>query len=211
MKLILASDLSFLLKYGYDATGISKSKMKIGYITTASKVTRDKTFFAKVEQTIFENGYSFEKMDIEGKSKDAILNFFKNRNVIHVEGGNTFYLLKTIREGAFAEVLNELLDAGKVYIGTSAGAYIMCPTIEVANWDATGRDRFGLTDFSALNYVPFALKVHYRDEAENLIREKMKTLKYPLRILRDGQGIVVENGRYTFLGGEETILRVKGL
>ena len=29
MKLILASDLSFLLKYGYDLTGIEKSDIKI--------------------------------------------------------------------------------------------------------------------------------------------------------------------------------------
>ena len=48
----------------------------------------------------------------------------------------------------------------------------MCPTIEVANWNENGRDRFGLTDFSALNYVPFVLKVHYKDEAENLVKEK---------------------------------------
>src|SRR3989338_8130406 len=149
MKLILASDLSFLLKYGYDLTGISKSEMKIGYVTTASKVTRDRTFFEKVENTISENGYSFEKFDIEDKSKDEMLNFFKNKNVIHVEGGNTFYLLKAIRESGFAEVLKELLNDGKIYIGTSAGAYIMCPTIDVANWNETGRDRFGLTDFSA--------------------------------------------------------------
>ena len=206
MKIILASDLSFLLKYGYGLTGISKSEMKIGYVTTASKVTRDSTFFEKVENTISENGYSFEKFDIEDKSKDEMLNFFKNKNVIHVEGGNTFYLLKAIRESGFAEVLKELLNEGKIYIGTSAGAYIMCPTIEVANWNETGRDRFGLTDFSALNYVPFVLKVHYKDEAENLIKEKMKTLKYPLRILRDGQGILVEGAKYTFIGGNETNL-----
>ncbi|MFA5936306.1 MAG: hypothetical protein WC822_00300 [Candidatus Paceibacterota bacterium] len=37
MKLILGSDLSFLLKYGYALTGIPKDQMKIGYITTASK------------------------------------------------------------------------------------------------------------------------------------------------------------------------------
>ena len=205
MKIILASDLSFLLKYGYDLTGISKSEMKIGYITTASKVTRDRTFFEKVENTISENGYSFEKFDIEGKSKDEMLNFFKNKNVIHVEGGNTFYLLKAIRESGFAEVLKELLNEGKIYIGTSAGAYIMCPTIEVANWNENGRDRFGLTDFSALNYVPFVLKVHYKDEAENLVKEKMKTLKYPLRILRDGQGILVEDDKFTFFGEEKEI------
>ncbi len=208
MKIILASDLSFLLKYGYDLTGISKSEMKIGYITTASKGSRDKTFLEKVKNSMRENHIFFEEIDIEGKSEEEILNFFKNKNVIHVEGGNTFYLLKAIRESGFAEVLKELLNEGKVYIGTSAGAYIMCPTIEVANWNETGRDRFGLTDFSALNYVPFVLKVHYKDEAENLVKEKMKTLKYPLRILRDGQGILVENGEYKFYGEQtETILK----
>ena len=206
MILILASDLSFLLKYGYDLTGISKFEMKIGYITTASKVARDKTFLEKVKNAMRENNILFEEIDIEGKSKDEILNFFKNKNIIHVEGGNTFYLLRAIRESGFAEVLKELLSEGKIYIGTSAGAYIMCPSIEVANWNETGRDRFGLTDFSALNYVPFVLKVHYKNEAGDLIKEKMKTLKYPLRILRDGQGILVEDGKYTFFGGEETIL-----
>ena len=39
-----------------------------------------------------------EEIDIEEKGKDEILNFFKNKNVIHIEGGNTFYLLKAIRK-----------------------------------------------------------------------------------------------------------------
>ena len=206
MKIILASDLSFLLKYGYDLTGISKSEMKIGYVTTASKGSRDTAFLEKVKNAMKENAIDFEEIDIESKSKKELLNFFKNKNIVHVEGGNTFYLLKAIRESGFAEILKELLSEGKVYIGTSAGAYIMCPTIEVADWNETGRDRFGLTNFSALNYVPFVLKVHYKNEMENTVKEKKKTLKYPLRILRDGQGILIENDKYTFVGGEETIL-----
>ena len=206
MKIILSSDLTFLLKYGYDLTDIPKDQMKIGYVTTASKGSRDKTFFEKVKNTIRENKISFEEIDIEGKSKDELLNFFKDKNIIHVEGGNTFYLLKAIKESDFAEVLKELLNEGKIYIGTSAGAYVMCPTIEVANWDESGRDRFGLVDFSALNYVPFVLKVHYKDEKENEVREKMKTLKYPLRILRDGQGILVENDKTKFYGEQTEII-----
>ena len=63
---------------------------------------------------------------------------------------------------------------------------------------------FGLTDLSALNYVPFCLKVHYIDDMEVSVREVIKALKYPLRILRDGQGILAEDGKYTFMGdGEE--------
>lgn len=203
MKLILASDLSFLLKYGYDLTGIVKDQIRIGYVITASKGARDKTFIEKVKGSMLENGYNFEDIDIENKTKEELLDFFKDKNIIQVEGGNTFYLLRAMRESNFAEVLKELLDQGKVYIGTSAGAYIMCPTIEAANWSEDGKDRFGVDDFSALNYVPFVLKAHYKDEQETKIKEKIKTIKYPLRILRDGQGILAEDGRYEFVGGDE--------
>ena len=207
MKLILASDLSFLLKYGYGLIGIPKEKMNIGYVTTAAKGARTQDFFQKVKADIKENGYSFHEIDIEGKTKDELRNFFQDKNIIHVEGGNTFYLLKAIRETGFGEFLNEMINEGKVYIGTSAGSYVMCPTIEVANWDKSGKGRFGVTDFTALNYVPFVLKVHYKDDSEAEVRNNMQTLKYPLRILRDGQGILVEDGKYTFVGdGEEVKL-----
>lgn len=208
MKLILSSDLSFLLKYGYNLTGIPKDQMKIGYITTASKGAR--TFNKRVNEIIIpaikENGYFLEEIDIKDKSKEELRNFFKDKNVIHIEGGNTFYLLKIIRETGFAELLKELIEEGKVYIGTSARSYIMCPTIEVSDWNDDGRDRFGVSDFTALNYVPFALKVHYKDESKELTREKIKDLKYPLRILRDGQGILVEDNKYTFMGDEEEVI-----
>ena len=83
----------------------------------------------------------------------------------------------------------------------------MCPSIEVSNWNPDSKDRFGLIDFTALNYYPFFLKVHYKDESEALVKEKMKTLKYPIHILRDGQGIFVEDDKYTFVGdGEEVKL-----
>ena len=209
MKLILASDLSFLLKYGYKLTGILKDKMKIGYITTASKVAREKTFFEDVKNKIIENGYSIYEFDIEGKSKKEIKSFFQDKNIIHLEGGNTFYLLKIIRETGFADILSELLKEGKVYIGTSAGAYVMCPTIEVANWNSDGKDRFNVNDFTALNYVPFVLKVHYTDEKKQTMKNNLINLKYPLHILKDGQGILVEDDQYTFLGDEEeTILNI---
>lgn len=205
MKLILASDLSFLLKYGYALTGIPKDQIKIGYVTTASKGAR-KNFNQELKKIIRENGYSIEEIDIENKTEGELKTFFENKNVIHIEGGNTFYLLNAIRETNFAPILKELLKKGRIYIGTSAGAYIMCPTIEVANWDETGKERFDVTDFSALNYVPFVLKVHYKDEQEEKVKEKIKTLKYPIRILRDGQGILVEDGKYTFMGDEEEVV-----
>jgi dipeptidase E len=206
MKIILGSDLSFVLKYGYGATGIPKDKIRIGYVFTASLGARDfsQTVKDAIIPSIKNEGYNLEEIDILNKTKEELRKFFKDKNVIHVEGGNTFYLLKAIRETGFSEIIKESLDMGNVYVGTSAGSYVLCPSIEVSCWnDET--DRYGITDFSALNYVPFVLKVHYKDETKDFIKEKMKTLKYPLRILRDGQGILVENDKCTFMGDEEEI------
>lgn len=210
MKLILGSDLSFLLKYGYDLTGISKSEMKIGYVTTASKGARN--FSKRVQETIMpaikENGYNLEEIDIKGKKEEELKSFFKDKNIIHIEGGNVFYLLKTIRETGFDKILKELLDEGKIYIGTSAGAYIMCPTIVVADWGDEIINRFEVSDFTALNYVPFVFKAHYKDEQEEEVRENIKTLEYPIHILRDGQGVFCEDGNCKFVGdGEEVKLK----
>lgn len=207
MKLILSSDTSFLLNHGYSLTGIPKDQINIGYIYTASKGARDQQFFIDVENKIKNAGYNFVKYDIEDKSAKEIEEFFSDKNIIQVDGGNTFYLLNAIRNSGFTEFLKNELNKEKIFIGTSAGAYIMCPTIEVADWNPSGKSRFGITDFTALNQVPFVLKVHYTEEQKDLIQEKMKELKYSLRILRDGQGIFVEDGKYTFLGdGEEVVL-----
>jgi dipeptidase E len=206
MKLILASDNSFLIKYGYDQIGISKSDMKIGYIITASKGARTNANFL-YRQQIKDAGYDIHEFDIENKSKDEILNFFEDKNIIQVEGGNSFYLLNAIRNSGYSDALIELFKRKIVYIGVSAGTYVMCPSIEVSDWSDDTVNRFDVNDFTALNYIPFVLKVHYVDDQEEFVCEKMKTLKYPLRILRDGQGIIVENGKYAFMGdGEEVIL-----
>lgn len=190
MKIILASDNSFVWAHGYDATGLTRDQLRIGYVTTAANTAHDPAYVDETRQAMSAAGLSFEEIDVLGKSEDELRAFFRDKNVIQVKGGNTFYLLKAIRASGFAAVLREELTAGKAYIGTSAGVYIMCPTIEVAAWNPNNRERFGVTDFTALNYVPYVLKAHYRDEDEATIAEKAKTLKYPLRRLRDGEGII---------------------
>lgn len=205
MKLILTSNYTFLLKYGYGLTGIPKEKMKIAHIITATKGKG--SFNPKYKNIIEENGYKLNSFDIEGKTEEEIRNFFDDKNIIQMEDGSTFYLLKVIRETGFGKILNEQLEKGKVYIGTSAGAYIMCPSIEVSSWNEN-QNFFGVEDFTALNYVPFVLYAHYKDEEKEFVNNKIKTLKYPIHILRDEEGMFCEGGVCKFIGeGEEVILK----
>ena len=102
-----------------------------------------------------------------------------------------------------------MIEKGIPYFGVSAGAYVLCPTIEVATWKPHNMrvNRFGVTDFSAMNLVPFLVSAHYEDDLEDIINEKVSNAKHPTRILRDEQAILVEDDKTTFIGeGEEVRL-----
>jgi dipeptidase E len=149
--------------------------------------------------------YNFHEFDIENKSQKQIKNFLKDKNAVWVEGGNTFYLLKACRQSGFDQVITDLVKNNKIiYIGTSAGSYIACPTIEVSTWKRPGEEkpRFGITDLRAMNLVPFLIKAHYKEIDRPLLKEKIKNCRYPAKILKDGQAILVENGNYKLTGKE---------
>lgn len=208
MKLLLASKEKFLLEKGYNALGIPKDQMRIGAINTALNLVVDKVYLQYMKEyreDMKASGIFFEEFDIKDKSKGEILDFFKDKNIVQVLGGNPFYLLKSVRETGFEEILKYLFSKGLIYIGCSSGSYIMCPTVEIGGWKLS-RDRHGLTDFTSFGYVPYLIKCHYTDEAEKDVKEKAKNLKYPLRVLRDDQAILIEDGKETFIGNSEEVI-----
>ena len=208
MKILLASNGKFLIEGGLDLFGIPKDKIRIGRITTASKGNDNKDYIERHRKECTDNGYFLEDIDIEGKTEEEIFKFFQDKNIVHIEGGNTFYLLREVKKTRFDEILKKLFEKGIGYVGTSAGAYIMCPNIKVSTLGPNPKPRYGLEDLTGLDYVPFCLKVHYTDEMEANVKEMMKNIEHPQRILRDGQGILCEDGVCKFYGkGEEVILK----
>jgi len=124
---------------------------------------------------------------------------------MQVSGGNAFYLLKAVRETSFGLIIKRLLDQGINYIGCSSGSYLMCPTVEIASWKLS-RNRYGLADFTALGYVPFLIKCHFQDEVRAEIVERAKTLKYPLKVLKDDQCFCLEDGKISFVGNSAEVV-----
>ena len=194
-KLLLSSNGGFVIEKGMKLLFDDVSKIKLAYITTAGKGNVNKEYLKIHKEMLKKEGYNFEELDIEGKNENELRELLKDKNAVHVEGGNTFYLLKAVRESGFDKVIKELIEKGVVYIGSSAGSYITCPTIEVSTWKKPGeeKDRFGVTDLTAMNLVPFLIKAHYEPDQEEL--------------LKDGQAILVEDDNYKLVGdGKEITL-----
>jgi len=182
------------------------ASLKLAYVTTASKVEENKDFVERDRKILIELGFQMEEIDIEGKDYEELKILLKNKDIIFVQGGNTFYLLKHVRSSGFEREVKELLEQGVIYVGVSAGSYVACPTIDMATWKHQDRERYGVTDLNAMNLVPFLLSVHYnREKYREALLSGAKDTKLPLRILTDDQALLVKDREVTLIGSPDEV------
>lgn len=180
------------------------NQIQLAHIITASKIVGDLSYLEKENQIMRELKFDVENIDIEGKNENELRILLNNKDIIYVQGGNTFYLLKHVKASGFDKVIRELIEKGVIYIGVSAGSYIACPTIEMANWKHSDKNTIGLTDLTGLNLVPFLLSVHFKPEYILVLKREISTAKYPVKILTDEQAILIRDEEIKFVGrGEE--------
>ncbi len=177
----------------------------VGFITTAAKPQPNLDYLWN-DWSIMkdEMGFNIEEVDIEGKTEAEVEKLLKLKDIIFVEGGNTFYLLKAMRACNFEKIIRKLLKQGKVYVGASAGSIVAGRTIKTAGWKSGDKNIVGLKNLKGLNLVPFDIFVHFQPEHAEIIKQKIKNPKKrqkKLRILTDEQAILVQ-GKDTMLIGK---------
>ena len=124
-------------------------------------------------------------------------------------GGNTFVLTKTLHESGYFNAIDTAVQAGKPYMGTSAGANLTGISICTTN----DMPIVYPPSFEAWGWVPFNINAHYLDPVEGSthmgetretrIKEFHHFNDQPVYGLREGSWIRVENGTFT-LKGEHT-------
>ena len=114
---------------------------------------------------------------------------------VFIGGGNTYKLLKEMRDSGFDKKLLAFLNSGGIVYGGSAGAMIFGKTLETEIH--TGSRNYGLTDLSGLNQLNgYDLWCHYTPEEDSLISE----YHHPLYILSEESGLIVRNGEVAPIG-----------
>lgn len=176
--------------------------ISVSYIITAALGEEgNKPWLYTAKQQLQSFGISdIEDLDIRGKNKEDLYSILSKKDIILVNGGNTFYLLKYIKESGFDTVVKELINQGKLYIGVSAGSYVACPSIEHAHWKPQDRNDFGITDLKGLNLTPFLITAHFTEEFRRAVEEEVKTTKYPVVALHDNQAVLVKENSVKVIG-----------
>ena len=214
--LILTANWKFLYNYSID-TYLPKplANCKIAYIITAAlkmdetgevEKARLRDHIRRYKEKMDALKYDYTELDIAGLSPEELKATLSMYDIILVEWGNPFYLLKVVRETAFQSTMEELMKQWVVYIGKSAGSYIACPSLHVSTRSKLSFDKFGISDLSAMHRVPFFVKAHYTPEMHDGLMIQAKQLPAPLYALDNDQALVVDGEKVELIGGGEEVI-----
>ncbi len=206
-KLFLTSSFSQVGEKLLDILPRPSNEMTVVFIPTAADPYEDKWFVDRDREKLVSLGFkNIIELSLKDSLKRELEETLEKADIIFVGGGNTFYLLEKARSSGFTEVASKFLEKGVIYIGSSAGSYLACPTIEAAGWKHGDRNVNGLKDLTALNLVPFLMSVHYDSKYDDVLRESIAGTKFSVKILTDTQAVVVLGDDTKLVGeGEEII------
>ena len=156
----------------------------------------------KVSERFNEIGHRVKSIHHFANPVEAI----KQAGAIVVGGGNTWQLLKMMRENNLLQAIRDKVLGGTPYIGWSAGSNVACPTIKTTN-DMPITDPQG---FDALNLIPFQINPHYLDTnpdnhagetREQRILEFIEANRKTHVVgLREGSMLLRENDKLSLIG-----------
>lgn len=143
-----------------ELVGKPASETKLGFIPTAANVEpRKKDWLINDLLQLWRYGYSWiDIVDISAPGVDWRARL-DEVDVVYVSGGETTHLLDQMRKTGFDVWLKENL-AHKVYVGGSASAVVVGPTIEAATKLFGDENAPGLSDLSGLSLVDFEIVPH---------------------------------------------------
>lgn len=164
-------------------------KTKVLYITTAIDGEDDSntSWIDKEFKTILDLGIKKENIKEYKMDYEIDLSLY---DMIYMMGGNTFYLLKKIRDTKFDIKLKEAINNSIVYVGSSAGSIILGNTIELAL--AYDKNHVNLVDFTGLKLIDGIIFPHANRKQE-FIAEKREQYKDKIYAINDEHGVIYNN------------------
>lgn len=150
-------------KLGKDA-----KEVKVLYITTAGNLHPEnkRDWIDEGRELLRRRGWEVKDYDIAGKTGAEVKAEIRKVDVVFVQGGNNFYLLKAMQECGFEEIIKEALGRGIIHMGESAGAIVCSRDItaqKVMSGDALELVP-ELKDFRGLGLVNFLIRPHWNRE-----------------------------------------------
>ena len=203
MKLYLASyamvSMAKIIKHeGCDFVG-----KKAIFIPTAGDPYDNKDFVEADRIALEKYGLDIVEMDIKNKNVEEIRKAIVGADIVLVAGGDTFYLMEKLKESGADKVIKDFIEKNGIYIGSSAGSIICCPTIEGAEEFDNPNLAPKLDNFNGLGIfmnviIPHAQKEKYFERIRRAT-ERLESKGFKVYPLTDDDVLFFDGHSYIIL------------
>lgn len=170
----------------------------ITFIPTASVVEKVVFYVNAGKKELEKLGLIIDVLEISTANADEISAKLKGNDFIYVTGGNTFFLLQEMKRTGADQIIIEEVNAGKLYIGESAGAMVTAQNIEYVKGMDSVKKAPDLVNFDDLGLVEFYTVPHYTNEPFKKIAHKIVdsySSALNLSPISNNEAILVENDK----------------
>ena len=127
-------------------------------------------------------------------------------DLVYLAGGNPYHLLQRVRDTGADAVIEDMVEAGRPIIGSSAGALLLGRSLNVVPVFDTSVPDLGCKDTDALRLVPFTVlphtnrwKARFADYAARVATARVLCRSEILEIT-DDEGLLIDGDTVTRVG-----------
>ncbi|OGD57379.1 hypothetical protein A3I57_02080 [Candidatus Beckwithbacteria bacterium RIFCSPLOWO2_02_FULL_47_23] len=181
--------------------GVSLQVLKAAFIYTAGEIEDDKRWIDADRDGFKQAGITIFDYTITGKTAKDLERDLGDCDLIHVNGGNAFYLLLQAKKSGFDKFIKKHINKGVIYTGSSAGSMIAGPDIAITWRPENQPYAEALPDTRGLNLVDLVIFPHWGSSRFKKIffsyRLKNAYKKgHKIILLNDDQYVAVTDGNY---------------
>lgn len=132
----------------------------VAFIPTASDTYQEKPWVEQDRNALVSLGFKVTDVDVKGKTPTQLTEEL-SCDIIFIAGGNTFYLLQELKKSGADKIITTFVEDGTIFIGSSAGAAVAAPSIELLKELDHPEKAPELTSFQSLNLTSVTPLIHF--------------------------------------------------
>jgi len=188
---------------------LTGSNKNVAIIINARDHKKEQRGYFLLEETKILNdlGFNTEELDLRGyfgKEKE-LEEFLRKKDLVWIEGGNTFLLRRAMKQSGFDNIIKKLLNEDSiVYGGFSAAVVVLQKSlhgldiVDNPNNISEGYDSEIIWD--GLGILDYNVSVHYKsDHPESALVDREvqynKDNNIPYKTLRDGEVLIINGDK----------------
>lgn len=174
--------------------------LELVFIDTAGEPEEDKQWIADDRKGLEKAGFNITDYTITNKSSSDIEKDLNSFDVVHVNGGDTFYLLIQARKSGFDKWIKEKVERGeKIYIGSSAGSIACAPNTMNSKFFENEEYFDQLKTYEGFGLVDFLVFPHW---GSDLFMDKYLNHRMEIAYKQENKIILLNDFQYVKVGGD---------